>query len=333
MLSIFWNYEARRLRLFWRLLAAGILFALGTGAVSVVFALIGVIGQLLTSSGFDPAQVEQILRHPLVNAFGVAATLLMVLAVTALAARFVDRRPWGDLGFHFDRRWWGDLGFGLALGAVLMGGVFLVELAAGWVTVADIFHSGRLSFPMAIFLQVVLFVSVGIYEEVLFRGYFLRNLAEGSKLPVWGARGALLFAWVLSSALFGLAHLANPNADWVSTFNIALAGIFLGIGYVFTGELAIPIGVHITWNFFQGNVFGFPVSGGASGVSFIAIEQGGPSLWTGGAFGPEAGLLGLAAMLIGSVLTYGWVYWRRGRPALHTPLAEYTPRVEQGIRE
>ncbi len=90
-----------------------------------------------------------------------------------------------------------------------------------------------------------------------------------------------------------------------------------------TGKLAIPIGLHITWNFFQGNVFGFPVSGTLANVTtFIAIEQGGPDLWTGGASGPEAGLIGIIAMVLGVVLTVVWVYWRYGSVSLHLPLAE-----------
>jgi hypothetical protein len=102
-----------------------------------------------------------------------------------------------------------------------------------------------------------------------------------------------------------------------------LAGVFLGLAYVLTGELAIPIGLHITWNFFQGNVFGFPVSGGDfSQATFIAIEQGGPDVWTGGAFGPEAGLMGIVAMLVGSGLIVLWVRWRRGSVGLHLPLAQ-----------
>lgn len=79
----------------------------------------------------------------------------------------------------------------------------------------------------------------------------------------------------------------------------------------------------IAWNFFQGNVFGFPVSGGFFGATFIAIEQRGPDLLTGGAFGPEAGLLWLLVSLLGAVLVWLWVRYRRGTAQLQTGLARY----------
>ena len=100
----------------------------------------------------------------------------------------------------------------------------------------------------------------------------------------------------------------------------------MGAGLILTGELAIPIGLHIFWNFFQGNIFGFPVSGvsyPAEIVSLIKINQSGPEMWTGGGFGPEAGLLGLFANLLGLLLIFGWVYIRRGKKfaGIHAPLA------------
>jgi hypothetical protein len=102
-----------------------------------------------------------------------------------------------------------------------------------------------------------------------------------------------------------------------------VAGLFLGLGYILTGELALPIGLHLTWNFFQGNVFGFPVSGMASTASFLQIEQGGPVLWTGAAFGPEAGLMGMTAILLGAVLILGWVWLTRGKATLDEHLGQY----------
>jgi hypothetical protein len=83
------------------------------------------------------------------------------------------------------------------------------------------------------------------------------------------------------------------------------------------------MGLHIAWNFFEGNVFGFPVSGVETvGATFLSIEQSGPLLFTGGAFGPEAGVFTNAASVLGFLLILLWVRVRSGRIALQTSLAE-----------
>jgi membrane protease YdiL (CAAX protease family) len=208
--------------------------------------------------------------------------------------------------------------------------IFAAELAFGWVQVAGFFRpGGGIPFFPAILLPVVTFLLVGIYEEMMFRGYILKNLAEGLNLPQLGSRVALLLAYLVSSSVFGLMHALNPNASLVSTLNIILAGLFLGLGYVLTGELALPIGLHITWNFFQGNVFGFPVSGTNAGASLVDSVQAGPALWTGAAFGPEAGLVGVAAMLLGALLIALWVRMTRGQVGFKDDLAVYRPGQER----
>ena len=164
---------------------------------------------------------------------------------------------------------------------------------------------------------------MGIAEELVFRGYQLKNIAEGLNFSSLGPKRAILLAWILSSTVFGLFHLANPNATLISTINVAVTGLLLGVGYLLTGRLAISIGLHISWNFFEGNVFGFPVSGREPiGAQFISIEQDGPLLWTGGAFGPEAGLVDILVSVIGALLILVWVRARSGRVALQTSLAE-----------
>ncbi|HUE75185.1 MAG TPA: type II CAAX endopeptidase family protein, partial [Chloroflexota bacterium] len=293
----------------WRLLIQVVFWILFTGLLTV----------LMFSIGPPIAPDDAIL-----SARGAIAMLGATLASVALAARFLDRRPLADFGLRFSPRWWEDFAFGLALGAILMTGVFLTQWTAGWIVVSDTLQTVDASAPfaLAILSPFVAFVCVGIYEELLTRGYWLRNLAEGLNAPALGARGAIIAAWVLSSVFFGLLHATNPGSTVVSTFNLVIAGIFLGLGYVLTGQLAIPIGVHITWNFFQGNVYGFPVSGiQPARATVISISQGGPDVWTGAEFGPEAGLIGLAAIAVGSLLTLLWVRSRHGRVALETSLA------------
>jgi hypothetical protein len=211
-----------------------------------------------------------------------------------------------------------------------MGFIFFVGWVTGSLRVTGFFvvYQQEGGFILGLLQALVLFVFVGIYEELLSRGYHLINLAEGFNHRLVGERWALLLAYAVSSLAFGVLHLGNPNASWVSVINICLAGIFLGLGMVLTGSLAIPIGLHITWNFFQGNVFGFAVSGIRTGATVIATETVANTWLVGGAFGPEAGLLSILAMLLGGLLTVLWV--RRSHPLkLRTDLAKYEPRINQ----
>jgi membrane protease YdiL (CAAX protease family) len=253
---------------------------------------------------------------------GVAGLAVAILTVW-LAGRFLDRRPFSAFGFRLGAGWWLDLLFGMVLGALLITTFFLVELGLGWVEVTGSFEThGGAPFVISILFPAAYFVCVGISEEIVSRGYQLKNAAEGLNYPALGPRGAILLAWVLSSGFFAVLHADNPNATPLSTLNIVLAGLMLGFGYVLSGELAIPIGLHITWNFFQGAVYGFPVSGfEAYGPTLLTTEQGGPQLWTGGSFGPEGGLLVPGILLLGMSLIALWTHLRTGKVSLHTPIA------------
>ena len=273
------------------------------------------VGSLLLAAGA--------LRSSSPNVALYAGAALVAVASVWVAGRFLDRRPFSGFGLRLNRAWWSDFGFGLLLGASLISGIFLVELAAGWITVTGTLRAVDGTFFPAILAPVVLFLCVGFYEELVSRGYQLTNLAEGLNLPGIGPSGAVLLAWILTSSFFGLIHAFNPNATALSTINIALAGMMLGLGYVLTGELATPIGLHIAWNFFQGNVFGLPVSGrDLAGTTFLTTDQTGPDLLTGGHFGPEGGLLAPAAMLAGCLLITLRVRHRSNKLSLHTPIAE-----------
>lgn len=297
--STVWNAKEGRARTPLRLIA---------GVVVLVVVGIGVT--------IPPLFVLSILDVALLAGVGVGTALLStglsgVAAVIGvwLAGRYVDRRRFADFGLRIDREWWIDCGFGLALGGLLMTGIFLIQLAAGWIEVRETFAGEALLWVVV--GSLLLFVIVGIYEELLLRGYLLTNLAEGARGTL-GIVGAIVFGTLVSSVAFGALHASNPNATLVSTLSISFAGVMLALGYVLTGELAVPIGLHVTWNLFQGTVYGFPVSGLDFGASVVDIEQGGPTVATGGSFGPEAGLLGFGAMVAACLLTVGWVRWRYG---------------------
>ena len=348
--NIFWNPDRRRLRAVWRLIVQIILLLVLVVPLQLVMSIAGIVflamyggisPDQLGSSGPGPlspqALQEFFLGSPLLMSLSTLGLFAAILLSVWLAGRFLDRRRFVDFGFHLNKNWWADFGFGLFLGAFLMVIIFVVELAAGWVTVTGAFatRNPNMNFLAGIAPAAVIFLAVGIYEELFSRGYQLRNIAEGLNGKLLGPRGAVVVAALLSSAVFGTLHVTNPNASLISTFNIFIAGaVLLSVGLILTGELAIPIGVHITWNFFQGNVFGFPVSGSDfRWATFIATEQGGPHLWTGGAFGPEAGLIGVIAILLGGLLTILWVRWHYGSIGLHQEIARAPIQVREQVAD
>ena len=274
MRRLFWNATERRPRTLWRL----------TGQLLILVAALMLLDELTA---------------PLATAFPghgaflgeiVGGVLAFVISV-GLAGRWLDQRPLADFGLHvLTRPWWLQLVAGLSLGALLMSGIFLFEYLLGYVEVVEVGYVVEPDVPLAaaILIPIGLYLSIAVSEEVLFRGYYLRNLAEGMagglSLPARAVVAALI-----SSALFGLTHAGNPAATWISTVYLCLFGLMFALGYLLTGELALPIGLHWSWNLFQGNVFGFPVSGKpVDGGGILRITQTGPD-WLTGEFRPDAG--------------------------------------------
>ena len=228
--------------------------------------------------------------------------LVTITGSIYIARRFLDKRSFVSLGLQVNKQALVDILSGIAITFVMMGLIYVAEVAAGWLTFESFAWESD-SVPTVItgvltFLAV--FIFVGWNEELLSRGYHLQTLANGMNV-FWGV--------VISSSLFGLAHLGNPNATWVSAAGIFFAGVFLAYGFLRTGQLWLSIGLHIGWNFFEGVIFGFPVSG-LDIYHLIRLQIQGPEMWTGGAFGPEAGLIVLPALAVGSVLIY---LYTRGR--------------------
>lgn len=294
--KIFISQHERRLRLGWRLL-------LHYTMLNVVLAFAGVAIELtLARRGFS-------LLDPRITPLSAGFQMVGILLVTWFARQAFDQRNFSSLGMRWGPNALRDLVAGTLISAAMITFLFGEHLLAGLASVSGLDPgagtAGGLSRLILGGLASYLFVAVG--EEVLSRGYHLQNLIDDTNLP---------WAIALSSAFFSLLHFLNPHYDWKAALGLSAAGLFLAYGWMRTGSLWLPIGLHLGWNFFEGTVYGFPVSG--LGVpTILDLNVTGPTWLTGGQFGPEAGLLLLPALGLGGVLIY--LHTRRRIPPDSVP--------------
>ena len=271
---IFISPNEPRLRAGWRLLLQTSLMIVIGLVLGFVIGALG-IGQIPGNLGFLFAQILE---------------LLIFTSSIYIARRWLDKKTFESLGLKLNRQTIIDILAGIGITFVQMGFIYIAMLGLGWL----IFTGFAWQFDpinsviTSVLTFFVIFILVGWNEELLSRGYHLQTIASGINL-FWGV--------IISSTMFGLLHLSNPNATWVSAAGIFFAGIYLAFGYIRTKQLWLSIGLHIGWNFFEGVVFGFPVSG-LDIYPLLRIKVTGPVLWTGGAFGPEAGLIVLPSLIV-----------------------------------
>lgn len=306
---------AGRPRTGWRLLAFILLFL----AIGVLLAGLGDWLVSIPSTAPPEAAPETHLW------WGLAVGLSSALGATWLVAGRLEGLPLAAVGLPVDGATLRDIGGGLALGAGAIGLVVLALAAAGWVSweLAGVAADGAGS-PggegaaspgsawWAAGRVTLLLAGAAWMEELLFRGYPFQLLFEGL-----GGAAAL----AISSVAFGLLHAGNPFAAPLPLLNITLAGVLLGVAYRKTWSLWFATGVHLGWNWAMAVGAGLPVSGLALQASPLRATVRGPELWTGGAFGPEGGL-------VTTLVTAGAILWlwrtprlgaRRRVLALHPP--------------
>ncbi|MEW5794898.1 MAG: CPBP family intramembrane glutamic endopeptidase [Candidatus Zixiibacteriota bacterium] len=223
--------------------------------------------------------------------------LIGTLAVVVLFRKLIDRRSFVSLGFALDKKHLRDLAAGIIWGIALISAVFIVVLLADGVRITDLSH------PLSALANMTLMmIAVAFNEEVLVRGYLLNNVMASVNKFV---------ALFLTSLVFALGHLLNPNATIAGLVNIILAGLVLGIYYIHRQNLWFPIGLHFAWNLFQGSIYGSAISG-VNTPSIIQTEIVGSDLLTGGTFGFEASLVTTMVLSL-AVLALHRIY-RRRRP-------------------
>ena len=231
------------------------------------------------------------------SAYGDALPLWAFVLLSVLSAGLV-------LGLYAlwrrvtEKQWSEDLSLGKLCSHMGMGfgiGILYFILVTGCMALLGGYRFGDIHWDgKALLTSLMVFLIVGVGEETLFRGIVFRMIDER-----WGTWVAL----VISALLFGVVHITNQNATVWSSVAIAVeAGLLLAAAYKWSGTLWLPIGIHWAWNFFQGPVFGFAVSGGDRVYSLVQPVIEGPDWLTGGSFGAEASVpafvLGLAFAVV-----------------------------------
>ena len=217
-----------------------------------------------------------------------------VFAFTLFMRRMVDRKSFQSLGFSW-KGYSNEAGLGFFSAVALIGVGTLILIATGYLSFITVTFE-----PLPLLLEMFVMIIVAFTEELLFRGYLLNNLMQS--MNKWTAL-------VVSAILFSLFHGANPDITILAFANILLGGLLMGINYIFTKNLWFAIFFHFAWNFFQGPVFGYEVSG-LQLSSLFQQSMVGPSLFTGGPFGFEGSLLCFLLLLI-ALLVFAYAFSKR----------------------
>jgi len=220
---------------------------------------------------------------------------VVMIAVAMFTWKVIFKRKLSSMGLPRIGKHAKELGWGLLLGAVSMTLVFLLLLATGLIKVESCIPKVSAD----TFLYLLIFILVGISEETFSRGYCMSVMRQTRSV-------ALIF--IVPAVIFSLMHISNPGFSILAFVNIAIVGVLFAYMYMKSGNIWMPIGYHITWNYFQGCVFGLSTSGlGIEGL--IKSEYTQHSILGGGAFGPEEGILTTVVLLLG-VLFVKWYYRR-----------------------
>jgi membrane protease YdiL (CAAX protease family) len=235
-----------------------------------------------------------------------AALIVAFLLMSWLLLTVFDRRSFRTLGLWFYRGWGREFGVGLAAGAALMGSVVLSLVVAQAVT----YHTFAPRELTGVLTWGGILLLAAAFEEITFRGYGMQRLIEALGEP----GGVLVF-----SGLFAALHISNPGSTTISSVNTFLAGILLSLAYLKTRGLWLPIALHWSWNFLQGQIFSLPTSGFHFAPRLFKTEVSGPQWISGGSYGPEGSIV-LTVVCILAILWLG-----------QTKSISPSPAMEEGL--
>ncbi len=295
-----------------------LIFLVSTFIISAIMSIVGVV-ILSAFTNISTAELLKGLKGTQQGASGLGLALLSAFSLAGelltvwIFRKFIDRKSFVSLGFRL-QAYKKDLMAGLAWGIGLITAGFIILLASRSISLTGLHFN-----PATFFSFLLLFIIVAFNEEIMIRGYVLNNL-----MTSFNRYAALL----ISAVIFAVLHLGNPNMSGLAFVNLLLAGLILGIYYIYMRNLWFSIGMHLTWNFFEGPVYGFAVSGmDARGIVQQEVVS---NHWlTGGAFGFEGSLV-LTVILVISIYLIHRQYVKKAVPAEVAPsISSPSPGITQ----
>jgi uncharacterized protein len=214
--------------------------------------------------------------EPVKAVLHIVALAIAGFAVYVGYATFFEQRGLSELALPGMGR---QLGVGLLIGAGLYVACEVILMALG------IYRIDGLN-PLSYMVPAIaMALSSSVYEELLFRGVLFGAVEQ------WFGSWAAL---VVSSLVFGLTHLMNPQGTIEGAMFIAVeAGVLLAAAVMLTRRLWLSIGFHMAWNYTQSAIFSGIVSGNDAQPGLIRSTVNGPDWLTGGNFGVESSVLAL----------------------------------------
>lgn len=293
--DVFYN-QNKQLRSGWQYL----LTLLRSGGRALLFVLLflffgvafGFAADLLFKSLVVDFSESSILYRIFNSSAGFAAAALAAW----LCVKYLENLPFRALGIWLTKGWFKDLILGLIFGAAALMLAVLIAYLGGGLSFQSNQTNGSSAILLTLSISLVVFVVGAAFEEMLFRGYVLQTFARAKM--AW-------FAILLTSLFFGAGHFDNSNADYLSTVNTILAGIWFSLAFLKTRTLWLPFGLHLAWNWFQGAIFGIEVSGITSLTTAPLLQEidRGPAWLTGENYGIEGGVAATVSLIIFIVLT------------------------------
>lgn len=285
-----------KLRSGWKITAVTGAFLMSSIVIVMLISMI-MAGVVISQGEFNMETMEYTERGLQMMLFadilGLFAQEIVIILTVIIAWRVVMKQPLRSIGLTSIKKGIKELLIGLGLGIVSITIIFAILVATNNVSV----ESWKLNFSTNTFVYLALFIFVGFAEEIYSRGFIMAALRQTKSIPV---------IFIVPSLIFAVLHGTNNGITWVALLNLTLIGLLFSYMYYKSGNIWMPIGYHITWNYFQGNIFGLPVSGtNTQGLITTSYENN--NIFNGGVFGPEGGIIVTAIILLGFLFAV-WFY-------------------------